>query len=137
MTEPTPRHPPDWPKLICTRCSGDVWVELIDEGSSWQSYRVVDCISCSKCGAEWDQGGEPQGVEWLADLEETEQRTRRSMSEDRYDGRVEDLIDERDKLVEFVRRVYKHPYLIRNETLNGAPLHIEAQALLEEIDNEQ
>ena len=64
------KHKPDWPPLVCTRCGGELWVELRDEGSFWSSYRVVDCIGCAACGAEWDPGGKPEAVSWLKDLEE-------------------------------------------------------------------
>ena len=36
------------------------------------TYEVVDCVSCEKCGAEWDPHGEPVAVTWLAELEEEE-----------------------------------------------------------------
>lgn len=63
---------PDWPNLVCTRCGveGSLWVEMRTEGSSYLSYEVVDCISCDKCGAEWDQDGEARATTWLADLDE-------------------------------------------------------------------
>ena len=61
---------PTWPPLRCTRCGGSLYVELVDEGSNWQPYSVVDCISCEKCGAEWDKYGDPKATIWLADLEQ-------------------------------------------------------------------
>ena len=63
------KHKPDWPPLVCTRCGGELWVELKDEGSFWSSYRVVDCIECADCGAEWTKIGDPQAVVWLKALE--------------------------------------------------------------------
>jgi len=68
MNEST-THKPTWLPLVCTRCGADLYIELRDEGSSWQSYRVIDCISCEKCGAEWDPNGQPQPTTWLAELE--------------------------------------------------------------------
>lgn len=61
---------PTWPPIRCTRCGGNIYIELIDEGTSWNSHRVVDCISCQDCGAEWGPGGEPKETAWLADLED-------------------------------------------------------------------
>lgn len=58
---------PTWPPLVCTRCGAGLYIEMRDEGSSWQSYLVVDCISCLRCGAEWDRGGQSQETDWLAD----------------------------------------------------------------------
>ena len=65
-------HQPTWPPLVCTRCGGRLSVYIRDEGSSWQSYRVVDYISCDKCGAEWDSEGTPQATSWLAELPKEE-----------------------------------------------------------------
>lgn len=62
-------HDPDWPRLHCTRCGGDLYIELVDEGSMYSSWRVVDSISCEKCGAEWDRHGQPRPVAWLAELD--------------------------------------------------------------------
>jgi hypothetical protein len=42
---------------------------MTTEGTAFLSLDVVDCISCSKCGAQWDQGGDPIPTEWLAELE--------------------------------------------------------------------
>lgn len=61
-------HEPTWPPLRCTRCGADLWVELRTEGAPYCTYEVVDCISCEKCGAEWDRNGTPVPTTWLADL---------------------------------------------------------------------
>ena len=52
--------PTDPKKIVCTRCGGHLQIEMRDEGSAYHSYRVVDSIYCSYCGAEWDPDFKPQ-----------------------------------------------------------------------------
>lgn len=59
---------PTWAQLVCTRCGDELYVELRDEGSAYQSWRVVDCIECQFCGARWDRHGRPQVTAWLREL---------------------------------------------------------------------
>lgn len=66
------KHEPTWPKIACTRCGADIWIEMLLVGLSYMQEREVDCISCEKCGAEWDKSGEPQATTWLAELEGTD-----------------------------------------------------------------
>lgn len=59
-----PKHDPTWPALVCTRCGGELWVELRTIGT-YQTYEEVDCIQCEHCYAEWDKRGTPRAVDFL------------------------------------------------------------------------
>lgn len=60
---------PEWPPIRCTRCkTGEVYIEMISVGSWYIQQDVIDCISCQRCGAEWDSDGTPKPPIWLAEL---------------------------------------------------------------------